>query len=130
MAEEVLVKENLTDEMIESGWRLIRILDSEEWPVRSAFWFFDEENNRWKLILASDLVQSSGRKGAYEKISAALQNGFPGLEMGDVYIKPTRDSLVRALSSAITVNLGNGMRVSRRMIEGQYVADAFVYRAA
>lgn len=47
MAENVLVKEILTEPMIKAGAELIHILDQMNWPVTASLWFYflDEDGD-------------------------------------------------------------------------------------
>ena len=60
MAEEILVKEYLSPEMISAGRDLIARLDAADWHPTSAFWLFDLERNRWKLVLSSPEIEKNG----------------------------------------------------------------------
>jgi hypothetical protein len=73
MAEEILLKETLTEEMKGLGASLTRTLDEARWPVVASFWYFEEDFNRWKLILASPRVNTDGKKEAYGAVISALK---------------------------------------------------------
>jgi hypothetical protein len=47
MAEETLVKEALTDEMIEKGASVVEALDKRSFLVDAALWFYLSDLNRW-----------------------------------------------------------------------------------
>src|SRR5437764_15067572 len=73
MAEETVVKEALTEEMKSFGASLTRKLDEAGWPIVAAFWYFESDFNRWKLMLASPRVKSHGSGELYMAIIGALE---------------------------------------------------------
>ena len=129
MAEEILVKESLDNWMIRDGEALTRKLDELGWPVVASFWFYERDENRWKLILASPTF-NAGPKKAYEAVAEALsqvQGHFAGLE--SITIVPPDHPLVQALARLRQTGPGIvGTRVSRNVINGQYIDDAWLYR--
>ena len=130
MAEEVLVKENLSQEMISAGHALVAQLDKAGWPSTSAFWFFDSEQNRWELVLASPDVEKRGSRPGYELVSRLLTaNALPGLSLADISIVPPRKDIVKLLSLAVSVKGDSGIRFSRNAINGRYIEDAYIYRS-
>jgi hypothetical protein len=130
MAEEIVVKEPLTEEMKRGGAELTRKLLEANWPLTAAFWYFVSSGNRWKLMLASPQVETEGLQHAYEVVHKALRTipeEFGGLRAISV-VWPNHET-VRALASAIgTERKVGGMRVFQRMGNGRYIDDAYVYR--
>jgi hypothetical protein len=57
MAEELLVRNNLTKEMIEAGKALIDNLDKAGLKVNTAMWLLYPESDTWKLIIVSPEVK-------------------------------------------------------------------------
>jgi hypothetical protein len=73
MVEDLVVKENLTEEMIEVGETLLDLLDAEQHiKVTAAFWLFFLEDSNWQLILASPQVHILGPRQTYKLILSAL----------------------------------------------------------
>lgn len=134
MAEDTLVKDVLTDAMIQTGTELTRKLDDVQWPVIASFWLYLPELNTWKLVLASPVVGLSGPRRAYESIQmalAALPKGRAQLALSDIEAVEPTHYLVSLLKSA--VNTGptiNGIRFTRNMINGQFIHDAYIYRVS
>ena len=52
MAKEILVRENLTDDMIEGGGIITKLLDEESLNPTASFWYFFPEEKRWRLMIA------------------------------------------------------------------------------
>lgn len=134
MAENAVVKEQLTSAMIDAGAELIQKLDDMGLAVTSAFWLFDPELNEWRLLFASPEVGSKGPRDVYEKIrlaieqlgekAAAVQFSLVGL------LEPSAD-LVRLLKEAVPRGRGvNRIRFSKNVIDGHFIDDALIYRAA
>ncbi|HYI10668.1 MAG TPA: hypothetical protein VEK57_16525 [Thermoanaerobaculia bacterium] len=130
MAEEILVKEALTDEMIRAGYALTRQLEESGWPLSASLWFFEADQNDWKLILASPAVTSGGPKAAYDTVSqalSALHQHFTDLK--HITVVPPDHPVVRLLASAVSTGPTNrGMRFSKNTINGRFIDDAYLYR--
>jgi len=73
MAENTVVKEQLTDGMIEAGAELTRKLDELGLPLTAAYWYFMPETNEWRLLFASPEVSAKGPRSVYSKIDNAVQ---------------------------------------------------------
>jgi hypothetical protein len=125
MAEETLVKENLTAEMIRGGEALTQKLDALGWPVAAAFWYFETEANEWTLMIASPRVTIDGPLGAYEAVQQALtglEKHFTSLEY--IRLLAPEHALVQTMASALQAGARNaGIRVSRTAIDGHYIED-------
>jgi hypothetical protein len=129
MAEETLVKEVLTDQMIAAGSALTRQLDRSNWSVAASLWLYEPEINEWRLLIASPSVSSEGPLAAYRLVSAALQEITPRLSLDSISVVPPEDARVRALASAYQTGTDiQGRRVFRSAINGYYIDDAYVYR--
>jgi len=132
MADEPLVKEPLTEEMINAGAELTRRLDEANWLVVASFWYFVPEQNQWKLIFASPRLLSDGPAQAYYAIrraSPALREQFPSLKQ--IYVVPPDDEVVEALGLAVHTGWTiSGIRFSRNTINGRFIEDAYLYRIA
>ena len=132
MAQDIVVKDPLTQSMIRAGAELTRKLDEVRWPVVASLWFYLPESNQWKLILASPSVRSEGPKKSYEKIQAALAS-VPNLEgalaLSDIGVTDPEDPLIALLRVAITTGpTVSGMRFTRNVINGHFIEDAYIYR--
>ena len=129
MAEEILVKENLTEQMIEAGAALTRELDHSNWPVLASLWLYEAETNEWRLLIASPTVDSEGPLAAYRCVSGALRTVRPQLSLESISVVSPEDARVRALAAAYQTGFEiQGRRVSRGAVNGHYFDDAFVYR--
>lgn len=130
MAEETLVKEQLTDEMIQAGAALTRQLDHAGWPVSASLWFFEPDDNEWKLMLASPTVTGSGPKAAYDAVSEALSALNEHLSrLQHIRVVAPNHPIIRLLATAISTGptIG-GIRFSKNTINARFIDDAYLYR--
>jgi hypothetical protein len=129
MAEETLVKEALTEQMIAAGAELTQCLDRARWPVVASLWLFEPENNQWRLLLASPAVDQEGPRQSYRHVSDALREIDTAVSLESVSVVSSEDPLVRVFRSAYRTGQAiEGRRVFRSAINGHFVDDAYVYR--
>jgi hypothetical protein len=74
MAEDTVVKEVLTDKMIDAGEALVRELDRRRWPVEDALWLYESDGNRWQLAITSPNLEIEGPQRCYEMIREAVES--------------------------------------------------------
>jgi hypothetical protein len=105
MAENTVVKEQLTEEMIDSGARLTAELDRLGLPVTVAMWFFYPEMNEWRLAapLAAISLIDPNHQLAHLLKTAMQTGGPPGIAR---------------------------IRFSKNVITGHFIEDALIYRVA
>jgi len=130
MAEEILVKETLTEEMKRDGAALTRALDEAGWPVVASFWYYESDYNRWKLMLASPRMTSDGAKEAYGTVIRTLDAlRQPRSNVNHITVIEPDDPIVRALASEVQTGWTIGGKLhTARAINGRYIDDAFLYR--
>jgi len=99
MAQEIVVKEFLTERMIEAGEELIYRLAKTDLKLVAAFWAWHIESNEWRLTLSSPWINKHGPQKAYRKIDEALATPVPisGLKPLDMSARETSDPLIKAL---------------------------------
>ena len=132
MAEEILVGEHLTPEMIKSGEMLVAALDKMNLLVQGAFWLLLPDQRIWRLMIASPEVRLVGPRAVYRKIRSALGRLPPGVaSVGtkDISVVDEKTPLFLLMRSAISSGPGiSGIRFSRNVINGQLIEDAYLYR--
>ncbi len=130
MAEETVVKEALTEEMKSAGATLTRALDEANWPVVASFWYYESDDNRWKLMLASPRVSTEGLKKAYGAVIHALDALHqPRSNVNHITVIEPDHPLVEKLASAVQTGWTiGGIPFSRQAISGSIVEDAYLYR--
>ncbi len=130
MAEEVVVKDNLSEAMISAGAELTRRLVEDRWPLSASLWLYLPDLNKWRLILASPNVADQGPREAYKQINQALTKLTSlVVSLQDITVVEPDDSLISALRTAVrTGDALTGIRFSRNVINGQFIDDAYIYR--
>jgi hypothetical protein len=132
MAEETVVKEALTDKMIEAGASLLNTLDKQHFIVDAALWLYLTEANRWRLLVATPEVRVEGPKKTYRRLLNALRNAaVHNVDPQNISVIDARDAFIELLRSAVRVNRNaGGVRFSRNTVNGQFIEDAYIYRTA
>jgi len=130
MAEDIVVKEVLTDEMKRDGAALTRALDEAGWPVVASFWYYESDDNFWKLMLASPRVSTYGQRDGYGAVIRALDALHESRKkLKHITVVEPNNAIVRALASAVQTGWTiDGIPFSRRAINGSIVEDAYLYR--
>lgn len=123
----------LVEPKIKVGKELIQRLDRSQFPMDAALWLFMPEVERWRLMIASRLVDSKGPKETYREIQKVLSqwSGASKLSLSEITVVSPKDSLIKVLRKAEkTGPTLTGTRMSRSAIDGVYIEDAYIYRLA
>jgi len=134
MAENTIIKEYLSPDMIESGAKLIGRLDELGLPIVAAFWFFDSEINDWYLGVATPDRDAPGSQ-VYRKIREAreaLGDEVAAIPMFGVRLIDMNDKTVRTLRKNVPTEPRALSRIRLRgnAFDGHYIDDVLIYRAA
>ena len=98
----VLVMEQLSPEMIDSGRELVQRLAQDGMKIRTALWLFSAETGRWSLVLASPEVRTAGPLALYRKTNKQLKR------MGEPdYLPVYRIAIVDPKSSEVPLPTGS-----------------------
>ena len=134
MAKEILVRDQLSDEMIQAGEKLLNLLEVSDEPVLGAFWLFLPDEHLWRLYIASDLVRTAGARQAYQQVHEALKRFHQDewvLSLHDITVIDGSDKVFQAFSHAINDDVQlNKQRFFRERVQQQFIEDAWVYKAA
>jgi len=133
VAENAVVKEQLTETMIRLGGELTEKLDNTGLPVVAAMWFFEPEINEWRLFFASPEVSALGPRSVYKKIQEALEalGGAAAIPLSMIGVLDAEDDLVRLIKAAVQTGPSiSRIRFSKNVINGHFIDDALIYRAA
>ena len=131
MVTEMVVKESLSEQMIESGAELTRHLDAENMAVTASLWFYDTDANDWRFLIATADIRSEGIREIYKKVEAVVTAMPPNnsIELKDISVLDSDDPLISTLRVGVRTGTGiSRIRFSRNMINGTYIEDAFIYR--
>jgi hypothetical protein len=131
MADEVLLKEPLTDQMIREGEALTRQLDDMGVPLTASFWLYASERNDWRLTFASPLVASEGQLAFYDTLIKAMHAlNQPIIDLLHISVFYPNAPVVQALSTLTP----DGVLVQSKRFNGAldryYIDDAYLYRIA
>jgi hypothetical protein len=132
MDKELVVRENLSKEMIKSGERLIKRLDQSNSNVEAALWFFSQDEKIWKMIIISPLVKTEGPRNYYKRILKANKTADESealISLNDISADDTSNPLFNLFNK--TVSTGNkitGIRLSKNTVNGTFIDDSYVYR--
>jgi len=129
----VVVKEQLTDEMIETGALLTQKLDDLGFPIAVAMWFFMPDINEWRLLFASPKLSTTGPREVYKQIEEgrkALGAQAERLPLSVISLMDTNHQLVKLVQVALHTGSGvSRVRFSKNVINGHFIDDALIYRS-
>lgn len=132
MAENTVVKDQLTEAMIDAGAEVTRKLDETGLRSSAALWLFLTENNEWRLFIALPEVSSQGPRQIYEHIRVILEDlgdRASAAPLSVIGLLDPDDALIRLLRIAIRTGPEiNRIRFSKNAINGHFIEDALIYR--
>jgi hypothetical protein len=132
MAEETVVKEILTQEMIQAGAALTHRLDEAHLDVRAALWWYIPDKNLWRFVVASPAVRQDGPKKVYQQIHTILSKMSDKtwkIPLHDISVVEDSDPLIASLRTSMGTKNGIlGRRFSRDTINGHFIEDAYIYK--
>jgi hypothetical protein len=114
----------------QAGRRLLQELDKRHFPIDAALWLYRPEEDDWRLMLATPLVDEFGPSEGYRRLQRVVQK-VPGtrLSLSNVELASPEDPFITLLRSAISTGPGiHGVRFSRNSINGVFIEDAYIYR--
>jgi hypothetical protein len=126
-----VVKEQLTEEMIDAGAELVEKLDEIQLPISAAFWFFIPDSNEWRLLIASGELPTSGPRSVYERIDTARASmrDPAASQLPNVGLLAPDHPLVQLLRTSLRTGTHiSRIRFSKNVINGQFIDDALIYR--
>lgn len=144
MAEEVVVREQLTSEMIQAGHELTaRLRQDRDFGLICSLWLYTSESNRWKLVVATPIVDSSGPIHAYQLIQGIVSDGWQeqwDVHLYDISVLRSNHSLVTALRSVGPFEIQqlpasprpspavrSAKRITFTRIQDVFIEDALIY---
>lgn len=134
MVENTVVKEQLTDAMVDAGAELTKKLEETGLPLSAALWNFDPEANKWRMVFASPDVATRGPLAVYTKIQQAvidLKEKASAAPFSAIRLLDGDAELVKVLRQGVQTGPGlSRIRLSRSAIRGRYIDDALIYHVA
>lgn len=129
-----MAQATLLDSDIEAGRLLVEALDAADFHVSAALWVFNEEGEEYRLMVASPFVEKHGKHKAYTKIALVLVKSDLERRLPLIRVQAVRrdEPIVAAVRRvARTGERGlAGMRLTNNLVDGFYIPDVYVYRAA
>ena len=133
-ANEAVVSNTLSQEMIKAGESLVAKLDKLRFIIDAALWFYLPEEQVWRLVIASPEVGVLGPQKAYKQVQNALgklDEDQVKIPLKDITVVDTKDTLINLFGRAMKTGRGiSGIRFSRSSINGVPIEDAYIYRMA
>lgn len=127
MDKTILVERDFT-----AGEQLIRKLDEMNFQVHSALWFFHAEEDVWRFLIATPLVDQQGPLAIYKKVKEVLDSMEQpfGISLQSISVISPSNPLIKILSTAIktTSDSINGIRFTRNTINNLFIEDTYIYR--
>jgi hypothetical protein len=126
MAENYVVKEVLTEDMVEAGEALLRELDQAGVPVEAALWYWDIEGPDWTLrCICPDADFHFHVIRALDKLSSKHK------EILHLYVRRAMEGseLWRGLKAIAPIPGFNRQRLRNTLIGNHYIRDGLLYRA-
>lgn len=132
MAEDLLVGEQLTQDMITAGEHVLTALDKTSVQVKVALWLLLAEQHTWRLVMASPAVRTLGPREVYRKVAAVIKRLPPSAQpigIKDITVLEDTHELVQLMRSFTRTGLTlSKIRMSRNVVNGQLIEDALLYR--
>jgi hypothetical protein len=125
-------KTALVNEDISEGKKLIQHLDNTAFKANSALWFYATDLNEWRLVLASEYLETHGLKEAYSFVQKELEKlGLANIALNNIAIIGANDELIELLKrGGLAVGGISEIRFTRNVINGVMIEDALIYRLA
>ncbi|MBM4340215.1 MAG: hypothetical protein FJ110_11800 [Deltaproteobacteria bacterium] len=132
MGKELVVRDVLSEQMIDAGAKLVERLDESLSNVQAALWVFLPEEKTWEMIVISPLVKTDGPRSFYKRILEANKNADESesiISLNDIKVADTSNPLINVLRIAISTGRGiTGIRFSKNTINGTFIEDSYIYR--
>ncbi|MCI0491246.1 MAG: hypothetical protein L0229_32040 [Blastocatellia bacterium] len=134
MAQEILVKEALSTEMVSAGAELAQHLQKSSLTIDAMLWLYKPESNTWRFVIASPEVSSAGPRKVYQDIRSII-SGIPEdqrrVSINDIFVVSSNDPVISHFRSAIPAGRSiAGIRFSQNVIDGVLIDDAYIYKLA
>ncbi|WP_143301366.1 hypothetical protein [Candidatus Entotheonella palauensis] len=132
MAETTLVKEALTQEMIDIGKELAQQLTKTWISVSAVFWLYSPESNLWRFIVGSPDVKTQGPRRVYQEIQKILTQSsqkYQHIALQDIDVFGPEHPLVSWLKVASKPKKDTSdTRFVRHVVNGHFIEDAYIYQ--
>lgn len=119
----------LTPSDLEFGKALVAALKQEGFPLRGAFWFYDENSDDWNLVVVTDQVDRIGPRKTYLQLSKVTKAiAASDFQLLRVTVWSPKHPVYQALSSVFAQTASvEGARLRHTMVNGLHISDAYLY---
>jgi hypothetical protein len=117
---------------VETGSKILKILDDAGLQVKVALWAVLPEYEDWRLVLSSRKFDEVDLREAYGLLHKALDAaGFPLERTPSIVILRSSDPFIKALRKIFGKSQSiEGRRPGGQMIGDRFVEDAYAYRVS
>jgi hypothetical protein len=100
----------LVEQYVEEAQAFLSVLDKNARLISSLFWYYSDSHERWRLVVAGELIDTIMTKqdteywDAYAMLAEDIRKQqFDRLELSDISVERTHHKLVRAVAERYTV---------------------------
>lgn len=119
-----MVKTKLVEELINDGADLLHELDRNNFPVESMFWVHLQDQDYWRLVIASPIVAEQDNVPPYQRLGEIMRGiEFAGISLEDTSLLDPKSQQFQSFLSVVTTS-------SRLAAGAEWLKfeDAVVYR--
>ena len=119
-----MVKTKLVEELINDGAELLHELDRNNFPVESMFWVHLQDQDYWRLVIASPIVAEQDNVPPYQRLGEIMRGiEFAGISLEDTSLLDPKSQQFQSFLSVVTTS-------SRLAAGAEWLKfeDAVVYR--
>jgi len=111
------------------GKKITERLRATKFPFKGVLWLYDEEADDWRLVVASDLVDTEGPRETYGKLGEAISSvGGSNFQRMRITVVSPKSAVFAALRGVFAgVPDVEGERLRNTFVNGVSVPDAYLY---
>lgn len=118
---------------IEEGKKLLALLDQSDLEIASAFWYYRDESEVYRLAIVTPFFEKHGPRKTYEKIQKVIRNNPDvTISLSEVFPMGPNDPLNKGLRTLLTKGASDvsGERITQSVVDGIYIDDVYLYRVS
>ena len=135
MDKTLFITHEFSEKILQAGDFLIQQLDEKKSKIDLAFWLLDTEENSWKLMIVSPLIETEGPKCYYKRINeinkTITSNNIISLHDIEIINKDNRfaKALLEVKNSALwSDKYWKNTRLGKNFLGQVYFEDMYIYR--
>lgn len=121
-----------TNLLVESGRKLLAILDREGIKLRAAMWAHNRDTERWRLWMVPT-EEVPDKWEFYRRFAEAIakhRGELAGFDIGDAELVSANHPAISALGRSFHIEDEPSVFVSDNMLNGFYLPDGIILRMA